>query len=161
MNIEARTLLPTLEELERTHRDWLYWFTGFFDGEGSLHASLPSAKSMPTIGLQVVQRDDDVQVLQQIVDVFRCGSINLRVEKENSRYRSKATKTYVWLIRDCRTMAQLFIPFFDRFPLRTKKAMEYQFWRELVLLKAADREKSDAKIEQARELVAKIREIRK
>ncbi|MBW4426620.1 MAG: LAGLIDADG family homing endonuclease [Nostoc desertorum CM1-VF14] len=54
-----------------------FWFTGFFDGEGSLIIGQQKPKGKIGLGYQRIrigQRSDDQQVLHFIKKNFRCGS---------------------------------------------------------------------------------------
>lgn len=111
-----------------------YWFSGFFDGEGTFvvfqrRRYIRGKKyGENRLGIQIVLRQDDAIALE-----FIYKSLGYGFFRENISKRGKNTNpTCIWGSRSIKDLAEIFIPLFDRYPLHTKKCVEYQYWKELV-----------------------------
>lgn len=103
-----------------------YWFVGLFDGEGHFVIDLRGPRIAGNwelqLGLNVYLRDDDAGVLQHV----HCAL--------GGRFRptSKNNVAY-WGLRGIANLAEVAVPLFERYPLRSKKAREFDLFRNLVL----------------------------
>ena len=98
-----------------------HWLSGFVDGEG--HFGLTKQKGRPycayfTIGL----RADDGAILEQIQTFLECG----KIDRERRRHNYRVFNTWDLVSRVTRQ--------FDRFPLRAKKARDFNTWKIAVIL---------------------------
>lgn len=100
------------------------WFAGFTDGEGSFnicsngcHGWIPRFK--------ISLRADDLEVLEQLHSELG-GFVSLLAGAKNQRPAAQ------WVVGGKRDLARL-VEYFDRFPLRAKKARDYRLWRRAVL----------------------------
>lgn len=102
-----------------------YWFSGFFDGEGTLLASLGPNQLQLRIQLELRSVDRDT------VDLIasRLGGIKY----ESTARWNRKKPTILWRVGDLKQLAEIVVPFFDTYPLRTSKAKQYPIWREIVL----------------------------
>ncbi len=103
-----------------------YWLAGLIDGEGCfrIHKSKGGAYYACHFALKL--RDDDAPILGQIVALTGIGTFH------RDRTRSGNSKPCAaWVIQsraDCRSL----ISILDRYPLRTRKARDYEVWRRAV-----------------------------
>lgn len=107
-----------------------HWFAGLFDGEGhfviDLRRPRPRGNRELVLGLNVYLRDDDASVLEHIQS--RLGG--------HFRINAKSNVAY-WGLRGLRDLAEIAVPMFERHPLRSKKADEFELFRHLVLQRYA------------------------
>lgn len=110
-----------------------HWFTGFFDGDGTfcfffyppkLSAGRRKTRCQVGTSIQVVQRHDSRAALEHIQSSLGIGYITHRKAYKRDR------PYCVWAISKLKDLAEIMIPLFDRYPLYTKKAREYQLWRQ-------------------------------
>lgn len=111
------------------------WLAGFVDGEASFNITdLPRSgadgarrrRLQPRFDLHL--RADDAPILRTLREAFG-GSTRLA-------RRSVGHATYdrfTWCVAAKADLRGL-VAYFDRFPLRSKKAADYAIWREAVLL---------------------------
>ena len=113
-----------------------YWLSGFVDGEGSFVLSFnrDSRKGKVTLHpvtyFKITLRCDDREILLKIHSYWGVGKVNQykAVEGHNGQPLSSFIITRLIDSRD------IIIPHFDRYPLRAKKAGDYEIWRQGVML---------------------------
>ncbi len=104
------------------------WITGFVDGEGCFHVGINPHKEM-TAGFQVLpeftvaQHERDVQVLHALKAYFGCGVV-----------RSNHGDRMAYRVRGIKHLLERIIPFFMAHPLKTKKNLDFQKFRRILLL---------------------------
>lgn len=110
------------------------WFSGFVDGEATFYIQGPGSGQskrdrghLP--GLAICLRADDAAILVEIRREWS-GNLNLRDSVAVQDGRKPQIR---WSVHNKAALASL-IDYFDRHPLRTKKARDYAFWREAVVL---------------------------
>ena len=105
-----------------------WWFTGYFDGEGCLTVFYRERGKYAErrVGVQISCRDDDAGVLALIHREL--GGVMW-----NTEARGSTRPTCNWRIESAADLAQVIIPMFDTYPLRSKKRHEYALWRQLAL----------------------------
>jgi hypothetical protein len=92
-----------------------YWISGFVDGEGCFHIGI-SKHSELRFGYQilpeltVVQHKRDIDLLYRLKSVFSCGVV-----------RNNHGDRYCWRVRDLKNLAEIVIPFFETYELRSNK----------------------------------------
>ena len=104
------------------------WITGFVDGEGCFHIGIskhPEMRSGYQIlpELTVVQHKRDLQLLHQLRSVMGCGVV-----------RRNHGDRFCWRVRDLKNMQEVIIPFFERYPLRSKKGIEFRRFAKVVAI---------------------------
>ena len=103
------------------------WITGFVDGEGCFHVGINPHGDMAT-GVQVlpeftvVQHERDVQILHAFKAHFGCGVVR-RNHGDRMAYR----------VRSQKHLLEHIIPFFVEHPLKTKKRVDFQKFRRVLL----------------------------
>jgi hypothetical protein len=109
-----------------------YWFSGFFDGEGTLLAMRENGRQL-TQKIQILLRDDDGSVNRWIQESLGCGKIYPHAVSRKARVKTKPGSMF--RIRDVRDLTEIVVPLFDKYPLHSKKAREYPIWKKLLLLR--------------------------
>ena len=102
------------------------WIAGFVDGEGCFHIGIskhPELKFDHQIlpELTVVQHKRDIDLLYKIRSEMNCG-----VVRRNHEDR------YCWRVRKLQNLAEIIVPFFERYKLRSKKRIEFQRFTKVV-----------------------------
>jgi hypothetical protein len=104
------------------------WITGFVDGEGCFYVGINSHPEM-TAGFQVlpeftvVQHERDVQVLYALKHYFNCGVV-----------RRNHDNRMAFRVRNLKHLLMNIIPFFEKHPLKTKKRVDFQKFRRILLM---------------------------
>jgi len=109
-----------------------FWFSGFFDGEGCFYLLTRKGKKgyiEHRIGIAIVLRADDILLLQQIRETLEVGVLYQNKKQGN------ANPSATYRCEKVADLAEVFIPLFDKYPLRSRKRQEYPFWRRAVLFK--------------------------
>jgi LAGLIDADG endonuclease len=101
------------------------WIVGFVDGEGCF--SVPIFRNRTArLGWQVqpefvvVQGARSVHVLHELRQYFGCGRVGVNRRRDNHR-----EDMYRWAVRSIVDLRRCIIPFFEQYPLRTAKAVEF------------------------------------
>lgn len=106
------------------------WFVGFFDGEGYLQIA-PSGENFRPRAV-ITLREDDVEVLREVSKKTNAGNV-YHVDKSYDGPNSRDQK--MWAVSATAELAQVIVPIFLEFPLRTKKKHEFEIWKYAVQLK--------------------------
>jgi hypothetical protein len=104
------------------------WLSGFADGEGYFQLRKQNScgwRVEPRFRIHL--RCDDILILHALQTAFG-GNVR---RGRNGDWNAQAH----WLLSSKRDLVGI-VDYFDRFPLRAKKAREYEIWREAVLLYA-------------------------
>lgn len=113
-----------------------YWLAGFVDGEGTFTAYVLQHKGgYPTLDMrfEIALRADDNRVLMCIKDRLGVGYIHYQRPSPSSPKRAKPKCAYkVTRLND---LYHIIIPLFEMFPLRSKKARDFETWKEIIRLR--------------------------
>jgi LAGLIDADG endonuclease len=126
------------------------WITGFVDGEGCFHVGI-NKHSDRKAGLQVlpeftvVQHERDVQVLHALKAHFGCGVVR-RNHGDRMAYR----------VRGQRNLLEHIIPFFVEHPLKTKKRLDFEKFRRVLLKMEAGDHLTSNGIEAIRDIASQM-----
>ncbi len=126
------------------------WITGFVDGEGCFHVAINRHPEM-TLGYQVlpeftvVQHKRDVQLLHALKDYFKCGVV-----------RTNHGDRMAFRVRQREHLLQHIVPFFVEHPLKSKKRVDFEkFRRVLLMMEAGDHLTADG-LAQIRQLAEQM-----
>lgn len=106
------------------------WIVGFVDGEGCFYVGINKMFSMRH-GIQVlpdftvVQHIRDIKVLYELQAYFGCGVVRV-----NNGDR------WAYRVRGHKAILDTIIPFFDKYPLITKKQQDYLLFRGVIQMMA-------------------------
>jgi hypothetical protein len=126
------------------------WITGFVDGEGCFHVGINPNPEMRT-GFQVlpeftvVQHERDVQILHALKAHFGCG-----VVRKNHGARM------AYRVRGQKHLLERIIPFFVEHPLKSKKRVDFQKFRDVLLKMEAGEHLSEEGVEAIRRIVEQM-----
>ena len=147
-------------------KEFGYWFAGFCDGEASFGANMDSQhRYIPIVQFVITLRIDDEPTLQYIKEQLGFGEVyDHHINKKHRQgYISNPTKAF-HVNKKSDTAA--LVDIFRRYPLRSKKARDFEVWAEIVELRnqrdwrgKVTPEKL-AVMQQGEILVAKLREVR-
>lgn len=103
-----------------------YWISGFVDGEGCFHIGIskhPEVKFGHQIlpELTVVQHKRDIDLLYNIRSAMDCGVV-----------RRNHGDRYCWRVRELQNLAEVVIPFFEKYPLKSQKRIEFLRFAKVV-----------------------------
>lgn len=130
------------------------WIVGFVDGEGCFHIEINPQPSM-TLKFQVLcnfvvtQHKRDIQVLHALKDYFGCGVV--RYEKPT---------LCCFRVRALKDLSQKILPFFEQHSLKTKKNIEFQKFRQVVLMMTQNLHVTQQGLDEIRTIVFSFRELR-
>jgi hypothetical protein len=126
------------------------WVTGFVDGEGCFFVGINEHSDMKT-GIQVlpeftvVQHERDVQLLFALKEFFGCGVV-----------RSNHGDRMAFRVRGKEHLLQRVVPFFVEHPLKSKKRVDFEKFRRVLLkMEAGDHLTADG-VEEIREIASRM-----
>lgn len=105
-----------------------HWVVGFVDGEGCFFVGINRHPEM-TSGFQVlpeftvVQHQRDVQLLYTLKQFFGCGVVRVN-HGDRMAYR----------VRKLEHLKERIIPFFERYPLKSKKRIDFLKFKKVIML---------------------------
>lgn len=126
------------------------WVTGFVDGEGCFHVGINPHSDLKA-GFQVlpeftvVQHKRDVQLLHALKAFFGCGVVRIN-HGDRMAYR----------VRSKEHLLQNIVPFFIKHPLKSKKRVDFEKFRRVVLMMAAGEHLTVAGVEDIRLVAAQM-----
>ena len=126
------------------------WITGFVDGEGCFHVGINPHGDM-TAGYQVlpeftvVQHERDVQVLYALKEHFGCGVVRVN-HGARMAYR----------VRGIKHLLERIVPFFVEHPLKTRKNVDFQKFRDVLLMMDAGEHLTASGIDKIRTIAAQM-----
>ena len=109
--------------LKNISREFLYWFSGFTDAEGSFLISID--RQHVRFRFKISLHIDDVEVLNTIKSNLNVGTVTL----ENSRNRCS------YIIQNYEEIKNIICPIFNAFPLHTSKRLDFENFAQAVFIK--------------------------
>jgi hypothetical protein len=121
-----------IDDRKPTDPNFCWWFAGFFDGEGTFIVFTRPCTANPKyseyrLGIRVMIRDDDAQVVARIKDYLKVGPVSRR------RRHGRSNPAIAWTCERVQDLAEVIVPLFEKYPLQTKKAQEFAVWKPLVM----------------------------
>jgi LAGLIDADG endonuclease len=126
------------------------WVTGFVDGEGCFFVGLNEHSDMKT-GFQVlpeftvVQHERDVQLLFALKEFFGCGVV-----------RSNHGDRMAFRVRGKEHLLQRVVPFFVEHPLKSKKRVDFEKFRSILLKMEAGDHLTATGVEEIRRIASQM-----
>ena len=126
------------------------WVVGFTDGEGCFFVGVNRHPEMSS-GFQVlpeftvVQHKRDVQLLHALKDFFGCGVV-----------RTNHGDRMAYRVRGLDHLSEKIVPFFEQHLLRSKKAIDFLKFRDVVLLMKQGVHLTPQGIERIRSIASKM-----
>jgi hypothetical protein len=122
------------------------WVVGFVDGEGCFHVGINEHADMTSRyqvlpEFTVVQHERDAQALHALKAFFGCGVV-----------RKNHGDRLAYRVRSKEHLLQRIIPFFEQHELKTKKRVDFQKFRKVVLMMADNRHLTSGGIEEIRRI---------
>ena len=127
-----------------------HWVVGFVDGEGCFFVGVNRHPEMSS-GFQVlpeftvVQHQRDVQLLHALKEFFGCGVV-----------RTNHGDRMAYRVRGLDHLSEKIVPFFEQHALRSKKAIDFLKFRDVVLLMKQGAHLTPEGIEQIRGIASKM-----
>ena len=131
------------------------WIVGFVDGEGCFHIGINKNDTMK-LGVQVlpeftvVQHEIDEQVLYAFKAYFKCG-----VVRKNHGTRLS------YRVRGQENLLQRIIPFFEKHQLKTRKRVDFQKFRKVILMMEQKDHLNEDGLEKIRQIKATMNSNKK
>src|SRR5262249_30867416 len=126
------------------------WVTGFVDGEGCFYVGMNAHPDM-TAGFQVireftvVQHQRDVQLVHALKAFFGCGVV-----------RSDHGDRKAFRVRGKKNLLRHIVPFFESHPLQSKKQLDFEKFRRVLLLMESGEHLAPSGIDRIRELASRM-----
>lgn len=128
-----------MAELSHLQSGW--WVTGLVDGEGCFFSSVnfrskttSSGNEVPSVWLQtelsVLLRADDVEALEKLQSYFSCGIVSNLRRHDSSKSNGNPYRTFK--VRKLEDIISKVIPHFEKFPLQSKKARDFEIWKSII-----------------------------
>lgn len=108
--------------------EFLQWFVGFTDAEGSFWINIKNNSEVHFV-FQITLHIEDSAVLYHIREKLGLGIVTIQ------------GKTCSYRVHAFQTIIEILIPIFDKYPLLTHKQLNYKDWREGVFSKKIAKEK--------------------
>ena len=110
------------------------YVVGLTDGEGCFYAGIRYPKGAhKTVRVEphfyIKLRGDDLPVLEEVKQTFGCGAIYYQNEK-----RENHSACYRFEINALRDIKEKLIPFFEKYPLHSKKQREFELFKAIFKL---------------------------
>jgi len=103
------------------------WIVGFVDGEGCFHVQINKKTNQVLPEFVVSQHSRSENVLYALKTFFKTGVVRKESGKLNETGRQ-------YRVRNVIHLRTIFVPFFDKHPLKTAKHIDYLKFRKILLL---------------------------
>lgn len=102
------------------------WLIGITDANGTFSIYSSTASMKLNLTYKLSQNTNNLRVLYYIKKNLNCGTV--KIEKS-----TKSNNAY-FIIRDFETIKRVILPIFDKYPLLTSKAFNYEKFKQAVLI---------------------------
>ena len=126
------------------------WVTGFVDGEGCFYVGVNPHPEMST-GYQilpeftVVQHERDAQLLHALKAFFGCGVV-----------RTNHADRLAYRVRSKEHLLKCVVPFFVKHPLKSRKRVDFEKFRRVLLMMEAGDHLTGAGVEAIRRIASQM-----
>jgi hypothetical protein len=115
-----------------------HFVAGYVSGEGSFYISAPKTPAgQLQCGFSLRVRDDDQELVEEVQRALGGAGRIYLTEAKRYQYERDAVKRnnfITLMIRSQHELVNHVIPFFDQYPLRGKKQVNYELWKQAVLM---------------------------
>lgn len=137
------------------------WAVGFIDGEGSLQISSRKSGSgrtyhFPRFTIQV--RADDKGAIDKVITAIGIRPYMAYRKPSDRTWNTKRTIQVTW---QSKKQLVVLVSFFDQYPLQSKKAREYPYWKKAVNIFCAGTIDYDAREQEMLQLKERIQRERR
>ena len=113
-------------------RDFGHWLAGFIAGEGCFYITRDSSRSVWRARFSMTLRSDDRSILEECQRRTNLGRLHNYFASSSGR---QVTRWCIQSRDDCEKLVEIL----RRFPLRAKKASDFDIWRRAVVVQRAVR----------------------
>jgi hypothetical protein len=117
-----------------------WWVTGLADGEGSFVATMTYRTRIGSRGQSIhsvdishrfslALRADDNPTIVKLAQFFGCGHVG---DKKAPKSKPDANPQRIFRVDAKDQLLKIIVPHFERFPLHSKKARDFEIWKEIV-----------------------------
>jgi len=145
------------------------YVVGLTDGEGCFYINArppdkryQGSKAGVETHFYIKLREDDLSLLKQVKNFFKCGAVYYQKEK-----RKNHSPCYRFEINSHKDIQGVVIPFFDKYPLKSKKKKNYLIFRKIAMIIGNSNYKEDENLRKILKLKSQmnsgarsVREIR-
>jgi len=131
-----------------------WYITGFCDGEACFTYSRTGTRGCLNLYFCIRLRDDNRYIVERIRNFFGVGKIYAVKPRPPGPHNGFTKASVFYRVHRVPELARI-VQHFDKYPLSSKKAMAYQIWKEMFMLKRKFRNPDFAKLE---ELASKLSE---
>lgn len=119
------------------------WISSFSDSEGNFNFHIRNKGNSTVCAFSISQNVHDYHVIALIKQFFKCGSlypliVNKTFESAYNYFHKRKNKGINSVINYTITSRELnkniIIPFFEKYPLYTTKALDFEDWKSLIKL---------------------------
>ena len=127
------------------------YIVGLTDGEGCFYVEIraPNGTHNSRVEMHffIKLREDDKSLLEKVQQFFQCGAIYYQKE-----YRVNQRNCYRFGITAQKDLHEKIIPFFDKYPLQSKKYNNYLLFRQIGLMVKNGEHKSNEGLRHIKQL---------
>ena len=132
------------KDLEELHPEWI---AGFIASAGCFHISISKTKTIQSVKVQVlpdfsvVQHKSNKKILYALQARFKCGII-----------RRNYKDYFVYRVRKREDLLNKIIPFFQKYPLHTKKAEDFKNFCKVLNMMKEKKHLTEAGLQKIKEI---------
>lgn len=133
----CKTSLGLNNQSEMSYNLPEYWVQSFIDGEGMFYNYISEKKSRNSIylgvdsSLEIAQNSHDVAILLAIKKFFDGGYLKPKYNVFDLSECKNSRSVNRFILRD----TDKIIEFFNKYPLLTRKSLDYEDWKKIIDLK--------------------------
>lgn len=96
------------------------WIVGFIDGVGEFDVSV--SENQIKLQFIVKQHEEDVQILHALKAHFSCGVV-----------RNSDNNKMSYNVKEIEHLSKIIVPFFEKHLLKTKKRIDFEKFRDIII----------------------------
>ena len=131
------------------------YIVGLTDGEGCFYVEVREPNGTHTYRVEmhffIKLREDELPLLKKVQTFFNCGGVYFQKE-----YRVNQRCCYRFGVTAQKDLHKTILPFFDKYPLQSKKQQNYLFFRQIAKMISNKEHKTNEGIQKIRQLKAQM-----